>query len=174
MTVLGAAVSSSLVLLPSESRAAGTEGVEKTVSKLFFPKDRFTTDPAGGAIDKSVLESPSGKAAVKTLLKYQSEIDSLYAEFKGNPQLELNPRVGKTFPISELRDALNQFGEAFDENSQKETDKVVRNIIQDIGELQTAGALRAGTVRTERKIQRTNDWFERLTTDFKRLMSFYS
>lgn len=176
MTLLGAAASTSLVLLPNESRAAGTEGVEKTVSKLFFPKEGFTNEskPLGATIDKSILESPSGKAAYKALQNYQTEIDSLYAEFKGNPQLELNPRVGKTFNISELRDALNAFNEAFDEDSQKETDKVVRNIIQDIGELQTAGALKKGAVRTERKIQRTADWFDRLSIDFNRLMAFYT
>lgn len=173
MTVLCTAAS---VLPPQESRAAGTEGVEKTVSKLFFPKEGFTSDskPLGATIDKSILESPSGKAALKALLQYQADIDTLYSEFKGNPQLELNPRIGKTFNISQLRDALNAFNEAFDEDSQKETDKVVRNIIQDIGELQTAGALKSGAVRTERKIQRTADWFERLSGDFRRLMAFYA
>ncbi len=164
-------------LCPAVSNAVGTSDFERAISKVFFPKEGFNAadKPLEGAIvDKSILESSSGKAALATLRKYQSDIIELYTEFKADPQLKLTSRVNKMFNISELRDALNVFGEAFDEAAQLETDKVVRNIIQDIGELEAAVALREGAVRTERKIQRTTDWFEKLVSDFKKLVSFYA
>lgn len=82
--------------------------------------------------------------------------------------------VRKLVSISELRNALNIVNEAVDEESQVQTDKVVRGIIQDIGELQTAAVVKKGQVRTPKKIDRTNDWFLKLTADFQRLLSFYS
>ncbi len=85
----------------------------------------------------------------------------------------LNPKVKEAFQISELRNALNTFDEAFDEEAQRETDKVVRGIIQDIGELQTAAALKEGATRTKKKIERTQDWFEKLVGDFNKLLSLY-
>lgn len=161
---------------PTPARAAGGVGIERAVSKFFFPKEGFNVPdaPLPGALNRSVLETAAGKAAVESLRKYQEAVDELYTEFKNDPQAKLNPRVGAIFQISELRGALNTFGEAFDEDAQRETDKVVRNIIQDVGELKTAAALREGATRTQRKIERTTDWFEKLVSDFKRLMAYYA
>lgn len=173
---IAAAATIAKALQPTVTRADDAGGaVEKAISKVFFPKEGFNAGdkPLGGTLDRSILETSSGKAALATLKKYQSEIDQMYTDFKSNPQVPLSSRVGK-LNISELRDALNTFGEAFDEDAQRETDRVVRNIIQDIGELQAATVLREGAVRTERKIQRTTDWFEKVTTEFSRLVSFCS
>lgn len=175
--LIGVSTVAASTLLPTASGAVTTSDFEKAISKVFFPKQGFNVDDKpleGGIIDKSILESSSGKAALAMLRKYESDVSQLYTEFKADPQLKLTPRVSKMFNISELRDALNIFGEAFDENAQLETDKVVRNIIQDIGELEAAVILREGAVRTERKIQRTTDWFEKLLSDFKKLVSFYA
>lgn len=172
---LAAAVAAAAAFVPISAKAGGGVGLERAVSKFFFPKEGFNVPdaPLAGSIDKKLLETGSGKEAIESLRKYQSAVDELYAEFKADPQTKLSPRVASAFKISELREVLNTFTEAFDENSQRETDKVVRNIIQDVGELQTAAALREGTTRTQKKIDRTTDWFEKLVTDFKRLMAFY-
>lgn len=157
--------------------AAGSsvdQAVEKAVSKVFFPKKGFNAPAADkvGNIDRKFLESAEGKAAVSTLKGYQAKIDTLYTAFKEDPQAPIP--LKDAFQISKLRDALNTFDEAFDEEAQIETDKVVRGIIQDIGELQNAAALKPGTPRTKKKIDRTQDWFETLTRDFNKLMSYYS
>lgn len=156
------------------SSLAAEGGVEQAVSKFFFPKKGFNAPdaPQAGTIDRSVFQTSEGKAAISTLKGYQEKLDTLYTSFKDDPQAPLP--VKDTFQISKLRDALNTFDDAFDEEAQKETDKVVRGIIQDIGELQNAAALKPGAPRTKKKIERTQDWFETLTRDFNKLLSYYS
>lgn len=177
MQTLCAGVAATLLGSSSVKAATGT-GLERAVSKFFFPKQGFNAPdalaPESVNVDRSVLDSKDGQKAIKALKDYQSSIQQLYAEFKNDPQVQLNPRVSQIFSISDLRTALNTVDEAFDEDTQKETDKMVRGIIQDIGELETAAALKPGAVRTQKKIERTTDWFDKLTADFSRLLSFYA
>lgn len=177
--VLAALAMAAATLTSGKSaRAAGGVGLERAVSKFFFPKEGFNAPdavvPGQVTVDKSVLGSDAGKAAISKLKEYQSDLQGLYSEFKSNPQAEIKDKVSKMISISDLRDALNTVDEAFDEETQRETDKVVRGIIQDIGELETAAVLKKGTERTQKKIERTTDWFEKLVDDFSRLLSFYA
>lgn len=108
------------------------------------------------------------------LRTYEQNISELYAKFQAQPATtELSQTVRGMVSISDLRSALNVVNEAIDELAQVETDKVVRGIIQDIGELENAAALKPGGTRTQKKIVRTTDWFDKLEKDFKRLLAFY-
>lgn len=164
--------------VPNDASAKNGEGLERAFSKVLFPKEGFnapdTLQPSGNIVDRDILSKPAGKAALSKLREFDTAVTDLYSKFQADPQVELSPTVRKVISISELRSALNTVNEAVDEQSQIETDKVVRGIIQDIGELQNAAALKTGVPRTLKKIERTNDWFIKLTGDFKRLLSFYA
>lgn len=163
---------------PLPAAAKNGEGLERAFSKVLFPKEGFNAPdavaPSSDIIDRDVLAKPEAKAALAKLRTYSEDIDRLYSDFKKDPQIELSASVKKISSISELREALNIVNEAIDEDTQLKTDKVVRGIIQDIGELEIAAALKPGSSRTKRKIERTGDWFDKLTGDFKRLLSFYA
>lgn len=178
LTALSAsAVASLLSVVPQSSvSAADTAEFEEAISKTLFPKPGFnspdTIVPAG--VKEDVLSTPEAKAALEQLRKFDQGIKDLYNKFKDDPQLEISKTVKDLLPISELRNALNVVNEAIDENAQVASDKVVRGIIQDIGELETASGLKQGISRTKKRIAKTTDWFDKLTGDFQKLLSYYS
>lgn len=169
---LAAAAAIASTISPSPANA----GIESAISKTFFPKQGFnvpdTVAPSSDLVDRDLLGKSDAKAALSKLRDWDNSILTLYAKFQEDPQLELSSSLRK-FSISDLRNALNIVNEAIDETTQIQTDKVVRGIIQDIAELQNSAALKPGIPRTPKKINRTTDWFVKLTGDFKRLLSFY-
>lgn len=173
-----AAAAAAALVTSSPAHAKGGEGLEKAFSKVLFPKEGFnapdTLAPSPSIVNQDVLKTKEASAALKRIQDYDTAIADLYGRFKSDPQIELTTSVKKLVSISDLRNALNVVNEAIDEQSQTETDKVVRGIIQDIGELENAAVLKPGSSRTKKKIERTEDWFAKLTGDFKRLLSFYA
>lgn len=171
------AVASLMSMVPQSSvSAADTAEFEEAISKTLFPKPGInspdTVVPAG--VNEDVLSTPEAKAALEQLRKFDQGIKELYSKFKENPQLEISSTVKDLLPINELRSALNSVNEAIDESAQVASDKVVRGIIQDIGELETASALKQGISRTKKRIAKTTDWFDKLTADFQKLLSYYA
>lgn len=144
-----AAALSAAVLAPKAASAADFQGA---VSKALFPKQGFNAPDllptSKVVVDREILSKKEATAALKRLHDYDGAISDLYSRFTANPQIELTGPVKSMVSISDLRNALNIVNEAIDEDSQVETDKVVRGIIQDIGELEMAGALKSGSTRT--------------------------
>lgn len=177
----GAAAAASIFaasVLPSAAAAAPARGLERAFSKVLFPKEGFnapnTLDPTPSIVNQETLSSKEAQAALGKIRNYAGNISDLYQSFKSDPQIELAAPVRKLVSISDLRNSLNIVNEAIDEESQVQTDKVVRGLIQDIGELETAAYVKKGSSRTPKKIERTTDWFEKVTGDFSRLLAFYS
>lgn len=169
------AAGAATLFAPTASKASG---LEETISKVLFPKQGFNAPDAlkssDKIVNKGILSSKEGKKALAQLAGVDDSMKALYESFKSNPQVEISTTVRKAVSISDLRTSLNIINDAIDEASQAETDKMARSIIQDIGELQMAASLKPGTTRTQKKIERTNDWFLQITADFTKLLSFYS
>lgn len=165
-------------VIPEVVSAKNGTGLERAFSKVLFPKEGFnapdSVTPSEKIVNKDALKTKEAKEALSTIRSYDSAITDLYNRFQKDPQIELTTSVRNLVSISTLRNALNVVNEAIDEESQVATDKVVRGIIQDIGELETAAILKKGAARTPKKIERTTDWFDKLTGDFSKLLSFYS
>lgn len=165
-------------IAPQVASAKNGTGLERAFSKVLFPKEGFnapdSVTPSDKIVNKDALKTKEAKDALSTIRSYDSAITDLYEKFQKDPQIELTVSVRNLVSISALRNALNVVNEAIDEDSQIATDKVVRGIIQDIGELETAALLKKGGTRTPKKIERTADWFDKLTSDFTKLLSFYS
>lgn len=166
------------ILSATATPAPANAGLESAFSKILFPKEGFnapdTLKASSNVVNQAALKSKEAQQALERLRGYNASISELYTKFKSDPQIELSSSVRKMVSISDLRNALNVVNEAIDEDSQFETDKVVRGIIQDIGELENAGYVKKGSTRTPKKIDRTTDWFVKLTGDFTRLLAFYS
>jgi len=62
----------------------------------------------------------------------------------------------------------------FDDTTQGTTDRVIRAILYDLTELETASRLKKGeTERTPKKIANVNKWFGKLDKDFDDLLAYY-
>lgn len=175
----GAAAAAAVVALsgtaPAPARAE-SGGIAGVVSRTFFPKSGFNAPeaikPADIAKDAEALGTASVKGAISKLASYRDAVAALRKDFKADPQLAVGAKARALFTISDLRDVLNEVDSVFDEESQKETDRVVRRIIQDVEELETSAAVRPGTPRSPKKIDRVDRWFDKLDSDFERLLSF--
>mmetsp|Transcript_55739 Transcript_55739/g.126652 ORF Transcript_55739/g.126652 Transcript_55739/m.126652 type:complete len:99 (+) Transcript_55739:631-927(+) len=90
-----------------------------------------------------------------------------------NTQLDLAPGIIKYLPFDKIRTAFNSVNEALDEDTQRGTDRLVRNIIQDITELESANKLKAGIVRSERKIGIMKGKLEKLDCAITDFLKFF-
>jgi len=159
---------------PSPSRA---DGLGDAVSKTLFPKQGFnqpaTLQPGKVSMDQELLKDPKVIKGISELQAYRKKVDEIANAFKADPQMDLAKKVKDSFNIPSLRSALNVVNAVFDEDTQKETDRVVRNILQDINEVQTAAFVKPGLQRTAKKIEKTQGWLGQLGKHFDQLLSFY-
>jgi hypothetical protein len=165
-------------LLVPRDASAGL-GIEGAVSKVFFPKEGYNapdkTVPGAVTVDAEITSRPEFKAALKRLSEYSALIKDTTTKFAANPtSYDVAGTVKATMKVDDIRSSLNTVNEAFDEETQRVTDKVVRGIIQDIGEIITNSALKPGTSRTPKKIDRTTLWLSKISTDFDHLLAFYN
>ena len=66
-----------------------------------------------------------------TLHKFPNTFDFVFLCLQTqNPQLDLPQRIKQDLPISKIRNALNKYNAAFSEDTQRGTDRLIRNVIQ--------------------------------------------
>eukprot|EP00179_Madagascaria_erythrocladioides_P005039 CAMPEP_0198319990 /NCGR_PEP_ID=MMETSP1450-20131203/9009_1 /TAXON_ID=753684 ORGANISM="Madagascaria erythrocladiodes, Strain CCMP3234" /NCGR_SAMPLE_ID=MMETSP1450 /ASSEMBLY_ACC=CAM_ASM_001115 /LENGTH=213 /DNA_ID=CAMNT_0044023419 /DNA_START=52 /DNA_END=693 /DNA_ORIENTATION=+ len=186
MSAEGAPVSRRRALGLSAAVVAGAVGVAgradasvtESISGLFFPKSGYNRPdplaPGKVAVDAEALADKNVQAAVAKLRQYREALADLQAKFKEDPQIPIVADLRAIFEISTLRTALNSANRIFDEDTQKETDIVVRNIIQDIAELENFGALKPGRERTPRRIEKTGAYLGKIISEFDKLLAFFS
>jgi hypothetical protein len=171
---LGAAVAAAGV---TGGAVPANAGLEYNLSKIFFPKEGFTspemTTPGSVAVDKSVLASTEGKASLAKIKVVSDLVKQAGREFEEKPEEFDVSAAFKSVRVDELRGALNVVDQAFDEETQKKTDKVVRGILQDIGELVFNGQIKGGAKRTPKKIDRIRAWITKIDGDLEFLLAFY-
>lgn len=152
-------------------------GIEYGLSKLLFPKEGFTsperTTPGSVEIDRTVLSSTEGKASLATLKVVSDLVKQAKKEFEEKPELFDVSAAFKGVRIDELRTALNTVDQAFDEGTQKKTDKVVSGILQDVGEVIVNGQVKPDVKRTSKKIDRIRGWITKIDGDLDYLLAFY-
>jgi hypothetical protein len=175
--VLSVAMLAAAGLVAPRDASAGL-GIEGAVSKVFFPKEGYNapdrTAPGSVTVDAEVMKRPETKAALKKLSDYDALIKDTAAQFKADPMsYDVAAKVKSSFKVDDIRSSLNIVNEAFDEDTQRVTDKVVRGIIQDIGEVITNSTVKPGTSRTSKKIDRTTQWLSKISGDFDYLLAFY-
>ncbi|KAA8494091.1 hypothetical protein FVE85_4066 [Porphyridium purpureum] len=145
-------------------------GAGGAFSSTVFPKASF---PDKLDMDKEALKDPKVQAGLKDLRKYRSALDKVLADFKADPQMDVAAKMRAEFSVSQLRNDLNSVNAVFDEETQKATDRVVRAIIQDIREIETAAVVKKGYERTPKKIEKTTGWITQMQNDFDKLLALY-
>ena len=71
------------------------------------------------------------------------------ATLESDPQADIGSAIRRELDFSKLRSDLNAANEAFDEDTQRGTDRIIRVILQDITELETANRQKPGIPRSE-------------------------
>lgn len=143
--VQAAGVTASLLAIPQPVFAAkyGSFGAGST----------GVVDPTDAEVDKDVLNSSAVQGALEKVKGYQSTVQKMKAGLDSDPQINLRPIILKELDFAALRDSLNVLNSAFEEDTQRGTDRLIRVILQDITELESANAVKDGAARSSRRLE---------------------
>jgi len=129
-------------------------------------------DPAAAEVDMDVLKSGPVQQALGQIKDYQSAVRTMQDALAKDSQANVHGVVVREFDFSKLRATLNTFNTAFDEDTQRGTDRLIRAIMQDITELDVANTQKEGISRSERRLETMKRKLSKLDQAFSDLLAF--
>ena len=128
-------------------------------------------DPKDADVDADILASSAVQKALVAVKSYQAATKSMFDALEKNPQTDIGPFVRKEFDFVKVRSDLNTINTAIDEDTQRGTDRLIRNILQDITELETANKQRR-VWRSERRLDIMKGKLTKLDQAFSDFLAF--
>lgn len=129
-------------------------------------------DPATAIIDDEILASEAVQKAFAAVKNYKASVEAMKATLDKDDQADIGPAVRKELDFVQLRTDLNTLNTAFDEDTQRGTDRLVRLIMQDVTELETANKQKAGVKRSEIRLNIMYGKLEKLNKAFSDYLAF--
>jgi hypothetical protein len=129
-------------------------------------------DPKEAIVDEEILKSGPVQQALKDVSGYASIVTDMKAALQKDSQVNLAPVIKKTFDFSKLRSDLNTLNSAFDEETQRGTDRLIRGILQDLTELEVANVQKDGITRSEIRVGKMNAKLDKLQGAFDEYLKF--
>eukprot|EP00559_Dactyliosolen_fragilissimus_P007317 CAMPEP_0184869280 /NCGR_PEP_ID=MMETSP0580-20130426/33495_1 /TAXON_ID=1118495 /ORGANISM="Dactyliosolen fragilissimus" /LENGTH=209 /DNA_ID=CAMNT_0027370655 /DNA_START=92 /DNA_END=721 /DNA_ORIENTATION=+ len=154
----------SFSLFPSSANAAKYGG--------FGAGSPEVLDPKTAIVDDEILASEPVQKAFEAVKGYKSSVDSMKSALSANDQADIGPTIRKEFDFVQLRTDLNTLNSAFDEDTQRGTDRIIRIILQDITELEAANKQKPGVSRSEKRLAIMNGKLEKLSSAFSDYLAF--
>jgi hypothetical protein len=137
--------------------------------------DRKSTARSAGkvVINESAVADAKIQTAISELKETRQSLSALFETFKKDKNANLAEGVAE-FEITDLRNDLNAITfAAFDEDTQVLTDRLSRNIIQDLVELETAVKLKEGTARSPKRIASTQKRFSSVIDNLDKFLAYF-
>lgn len=138
----------------------------------------FGTDSATGAItpqtaeiDTDLLKSSSVKEAINAIQKVRTAVSTVQTTLEGNPQSSViaTSMIGDPYKI---RESCNVINTILDEDTQRYTDRLIRNIVQDLVEIDIAAAQKDGIARSARRYDNVQNKLTKLAKSIDELLAF--
>ena len=159
-----ATAATTLTFLPSNANAAKYGS--------FGAGSPEVLDPSTAIIDDEILASQPVQNAFAKVKSYKQTVDSIKATLESDKQADVGPVIRKELDFVQLRTDLNTLNSAFDEDTQRGTDRLVRLIMQDITELETANKQKEGVKRSEKRLSIMMGKLDKLSTAFSDYLAF--
>lgn len=122
-------------------------------------------------LDEEALASAPVKKALEEFKGYAGGIVQLKAELEKNDQIDINGVLRKDYDLLKVRGTFNALAAVWDEDTQRATDRIMRSILQDLVEVETAAKLIDGK-RSPKKLKLTNEKLVKLDQNFRKLFSY--
>jgi hypothetical protein len=129
-------------------------------------------DPKDKIVDDEILASEPVQKSITAVKEYKNTVSTLQETLKSNPQADIGPIIRSKFDFGALRTDLNTLNTAFDEETQRGTDRVIRLILQDITELETANRQKPGVERSEKRLDIMKGKLDKLNVAFSDYLAF--
>jgi len=111
-------------------------------------------DPTKAIRNEDALKSQEVQAGIEKLRKWREAATNLAIALKDDKNADLNALVQKKFDVADLRITLNKMSlEVLDEDAQVGTDRLLRNIIQDIRDISVEAQIPEGKQRSQKRIE---------------------
>jgi hypothetical protein len=160
----GAAAAATLTFAPQNANAAKYGS--------FGAGSPEVLDPATAIIDDEILATQAVQDAFSKVKSYKSTVESIKSTLASNKQADVGPTIRKELDFVALRTDLNTLNTAFDEDTQRGTDRLVRLIMQDITELETANKQKEGVARSEKRLSIMMGKLDKLEKAFGDYLAF--
>ncbi|CBN79103.1 conserved unknown protein [Ectocarpus siliculosus] len=129
-------------------------------------------DPRSAVKDSDKMASDGVKKDLAALKNYQSATKDISDTLAKDPQANVLPKVQQTFKFAEFRQVLNGVNDVFDEDTQRGTDLIIRNMLQDALELSQASKMKPDVPRSPRKVEILNKKLMKLDQAFEKLNAY--
>jgi len=129
-------------------------------------------NPADAIVDSDIMASDAVQKSLSEIKTYYQVVTAIKGELVKNPQADIAPYLRKNFDFAVLRTSLNTLNSAFDEDTQRGTDKIIRVIIQDVDELEVNSRLKEGIPRSERRLGIITGKLDKLEKAFGDFLAF--
>ena len=129
-------------------------------------------DPKDAIVDEDIFKTASVQKSLKSVQSYASSVTDMKKALAANSQVDLKPVIRKEFEASKLRAELNTLNSAFDEETQRGTDRLIRVILQDLNELEVTNAQKDGIPRSDVRVAKMNGKIDKLQDAFDSLLKF--
>jgi uncharacterized protein YycO len=117
------------------------------------------------------LKSSSVKDAIQAIQKVRSAVTTVQTTLESNPQSSVvaTSMIGDPYKI---RDSCNVINTILDEDTQRYTDRLIRNIVQDLIEIDIAAAQKEGIARSTRRYDNVQNKLTKLAKSIDELLAF--
>ena len=149
---------------PIPANAAKYGGFGSDSPEVISPKDAI--------IDDEILKSDSVQKALASVKGYLATLKDIEASLSKDSQVDIGPVIRKSFEISAMRDDLNTLNTAFDEDTQRGTDRLIRAIVQDVNEVEIANKQKPGVPRSEIRLGNLKNKVGKLSKAFEEYLAF--
>ena len=160
-----AAVMSLLVVVPTNGANAATYGGFGTSSPAVIP-------PSDAEIDDEIMASKPVQKAIESMKGYKKTVNTIQSLLEKDDQVNVRSIILKELDFASLRVDFNTYNTAFEEDTQRGTDRLIRVILQDITELELANNQKAGIPRSTRRVETMKNKLAKLNQAFDDLLAF--
>jgi hypothetical protein len=129
-------------------------------------------DPAEAEINSDVMKSDAVQSAIRQVRGYQATVRSMKDALVKDPQVNVRGVIVRDLDFAKLRDTLYTVDSAFEEDTQRGTDRLIRAIMQDITELEIANQQKEGIPRSPRRVETMNGKLAKLDQAFTDFLAF--
>lgn len=110
--------------------------------------------------------------ALQSIKEYQETVKQLKSTLQSDDQADIGPAIRQKLDFVKLRVDLNTLNSAFDEDTQRGTDRLIRLTLQDITELDSANKQKPNVPRSEKRIAIMIGKLDKLSKSFSDYIKF--
>lgn len=129
-------------------------------------------DPKDAEYDSDIMSSKTVQAAINKIKDYREVVKTMRAKLDGDSQINVRPYIVKELDFASLRENMNVFNSAFEEDTQRSTDRLIRVIMQDITELEIANKQKDDIPRSPRRVETMKSKLSKLEQAFDDILAF--